>query len=55
MRDVLNTPRTNPVSLRLTGFGILAMLVVVGLVVFAAMTLAGWITVPQGHFVVLIK
>jgi regulator of protease activity HflC (stomatin/prohibitin superfamily) len=52
MRDILNK---NPVSLRLTGFGILAALIVVGLVIFGGMMIAGWISVPQGHFVVLIK
>lgn len=52
MRDVLNK---NPISLRLTSFGIIAGLVILALAVSLIMAITGWISVPQGHFVVLIK
>ncbi|HEY4328644.1 MAG TPA: hypothetical protein VGN88_02820, partial [Phycisphaerae bacterium] len=51
MRDVLK----NPVSPRLTLFGIAALGVILILIILGAMSFVGWINVPQGHFVVLIQ
>lgn len=45
----------NPIGLRLTVAGLMAVAVVVLLVIFGIYALSGWITVPQGHFVVLMR
>jgi len=50
-----NISLENPVRMRLTPLGLLAFPVVLGLVILAVMSLSGWISVPQGHFVILMK
>lgn len=45
----------NPIGMRLTLAGIAALLVVAALLGLGVVCLRGWITVPQGHFVVLMK
>ncbi|HUO07825.1 MAG TPA: SPFH domain-containing protein [Phycisphaerae bacterium] len=52
MRDLSGK---NPVGVRLTPIGVLAVLVLLGLLAWGALSLTGWISVPQGHFVVLIQ
>ncbi|MGN6371286.1 MAG: SPFH domain-containing protein [Phycisphaerae bacterium] len=52
MRDLT---AKNPVRFRLTPVGILALLILLGLLFWGALSLSGWISVPQGHFVVLIQ
>jgi len=46
-------PEINPVRFRLTAAGLIALLVLVGLFAFGYISLTGWVSVPQGHFVVL--
>ena len=45
----------NPVSPRLTLFGITALAIVALLIVLGIISFGGWISVPQGHFSVLIQ
>jgi regulator of protease activity HflC (stomatin/prohibitin superfamily) len=52
MRDVL---KKNPVPFRLTRAGLLALAVVAALLILGVASLSGWVFVPQGHFIVLIK
>jgi regulator of protease activity HflC (stomatin/prohibitin superfamily) len=48
-------PNINPVRFRLTWAGLAALAVLIGLVFAGFLALAGWISVPQGHFVVLVQ
>ncbi|MEI8194985.1 MAG: SPFH domain-containing protein [Phycisphaerae bacterium] len=48
-----NVSDSNPVGLRLTVAGVIALLVILALGIFGALNLTGWISVSQGHFVVL--
>ena len=50
----VTTPR-NPIRFRLTWVGVAGLLVVLALLVAGIVGLAGWVNVPQGHFVVLVK
>ena len=52
MRDLSGK---NPVHIRLTPIGLLALLIVVGLLGWGVLSISGWINVPQGNFVVLIQ
>ena len=45
----------NPVHIRLTPIGLLAFLIVIGLLGWGVLSISGWINVPQGNFVVLIQ
>jgi len=47
--------KNNPTGFRLTGLGIVAIAIVIALLIAGVMTLRGWISVPQGHFVILLK
>src|SRR5262249_33189152 len=53
MSDILG--RRNPIKLRLTGFGVAALAVMLMLLVAGCFAFQGWVSVPQGHFVVLIQ
>jgi SPFH domain / Band 7 family len=50
-----NSVPRNPIGLRLTALGLLAIVVVIFLIILGFTSLTGWITVPQGHFVVLMS
>lgn len=45
----------NPIGLRLTALGLAAIAVVIALVIFGVTAFSGWVMVPQGRFIVLMK
>lgn len=45
----------NPVGFRLTPFGLMIIPAILLLVVLGVLCFAGWVTVPQGHFMVCMK